>query len=152
MSFSDYNGNEISIPKIAELLDNKSNYQLFVGTDSKVFASKKTTTFATCIVLYNKGKGGKIFYKKHKCKKKMSLKQRLTDEVLQSLQVAFELHACVLDSIEIIIHIDVNSNKKHKSSFLQEELIAMVAAQGFKAIVKPEAFIATKVADLFSRK
>jgi predicted RNase H-related nuclease YkuK (DUF458 family) len=73
------------------------------------------------------------------------------NETWRSLETAFELQSILPANVEIIIHVDVNKNKKWKSARYLEELVGMVVGQGFKVVVKPYAWAAQHVADKFSR-
>lgn len=48
---------------------------------------------------------------------------------------------------ELTVHIDANPVVKHKSSAYVQELVGLVMAQGFKALIKPDSWAATHAAD-----
>jgi len=66
---------------------------------------------------------------------------------MRSLEVAWYLDTKVKERNIIEIHLDVNSNLKWKSAQYKEELVGLIVSQGFPAIVKPNAFGASKCAD-----
>jgi predicted RNase H-related nuclease YkuK (DUF458 family) len=149
MHFRDYENNIISIDDIITNILVPSEYKIFIGTDSQIKRKDKKVIYASCIVLYHIGKGGKIYTSKHKSSIPNSLKERLTNEVWRSLEVAMSLKN---KNIEIIIHVDANKSTKHKSGFFQQELASMVESQGYKCETKPNAFAASSVADRFVKK
>jgi predicted RNase H-related nuclease YkuK (DUF458 family) len=81
----------------------------------------------------------------------MRLKERLMKEAWTSLTVAFDLSPILPKNAETIIHIDVNRSLKHKSGPYYAELASMISGQGFKVMVKPDAWAAQSVADRFSK-
>lgn len=151
MKFRDTSGSVYSYEDIPKLLEPGSKYEIYVGTDSKVKKSDKKVIYATCIVLYRKGKGGKILLSKEKTSLPDSLRQRLSMEVWRSLETSMELTKLIPDA-EITVHVDVNKSQKFKSGDYCQELVSMVVGQGFKCVVKPDAFAAQSVADRFSKK
>lgn len=150
MKLRDIDGNPVSLEMIPNLLDKDKEYQIFIGTDSKIIRSEKKVKYATCIVLYKKGNGGKVLVAKEKAPIPSSLKERLSHEVWRSLELCMELNK-VLPNIETVIHIDVNKSNKHKSGKYYQELVSLVVAQGFKCQVKPDAFAAQTIADRLSK-
>lgn len=151
-NFRDSQNNQISFEEIAKLIDSDSIYEVYIGTDSKVKKKDKIVNYATCIILYKKGKGGKIFIKKDKKSLSSSLRERLTNEVWKSLETSMELSKFLPKNSEIIIHIDANKSPRHKSGNYSQELAALVSGQGFKFKLKPDAFAAQSVADKFVKK
>lgn len=151
MKFRDTSGSVYSYEDIPKLLEPGFKYEVYVGTDSKVKKSDKKVIYATCIVLYRKGKGGKILLNKDKRSLPNSLRERLATEVWKSLETSMELTK-LLPGVEITVHVDVNKSQKYKSGDHCQELVSMVVGQGFKCVVKPDAFAAQSVADRFSKK
>ena len=76
-----------------------------------------------------------------------SLRQRLLLEAMRSLEVAWYLDGVIADKNIIEVHLDVNPNIKWRSSQYKEELVGLIVGQGFTAVIKPNAFGASKVAD-----
>jgi uncharacterized protein len=152
MIFKNSEGAAFSLKEIVGQTSQDSDYQIFLGTDSQLHKNQKSIIYATCIVLYKKGKGGVIFTKKKKSYNKCSLRERLMKEVWLSLEVAFELSSILTKNIELIIHIDVNRSIKHKSGSYVNELVSLVSGQGFKVAVKPDAWAAQSVADRFCKQ
>jgi predicted RNase H-related nuclease YkuK (DUF458 family) len=151
LTFKDSSGKDVTFEEIKELIQKDYEYEVFVGSDSQRNSKKKNVVYVTCIVLYKKAKGGKIFLAKETERYAISLKERLMNEVWRSLQTSFELQKVLPPNVEIVVHVDVNTKKIHKSADYCQELVSMVVGQGFKCRVKPDAFAAQSVADRFCK-
>jgi len=151
MNFKTYNGEQVTLEEISGFISDDYIYEVFVGTDSQVKRKTKSIQFSTCIVLYRKGKGGRIFINQSKEPYSESLHQRLQKEAWRSLSVAFDLSSLLPFNAEIVIDLDVNQSREHKSGNYVEELVGMIVGQGFKCRVKPDAWAAQSVADKFAR-
>lgn len=112
-----------------------------VGCDS--LQTTRFTQFVTVVVILNPPHGGRVAYYLEVVPRIKSLRQRLLEEVWHSVRVAMDLQ---YDG-ELTIHIDANSQTKHLSSKYLEELVGLVVGQGFKALYKPHAYVATCIAD-----
>ena len=85
--------------RAAILREKEMGHQLKVciGTDSQVKACPekvsggKETEFATVIVFIRKGKGGFMYISNETTLQKMSIKQRMLNEVAKSIDVAYAL-------------------------------------------------------------
>lgn len=152
MKFKDSNGTNVKLEDLPSLMEgDKAGYEIYVGTDSKVKKKDKRVIYATCIVLYRKGKGGKILIFKERKNLPGSLRERLAIEVWKSIETSMEISK-ILPKIDIVVHVDVNQSPKYKSGDYAQELASMVTGQGFKCVLKPDAFAAQSVADRFSKK
>lgn len=114
------------------------------------------TEYVTVVVVHRTGltggKGGRVFFCRERVPRVKELRERLWKEAWRSVELAMELTATPdvgeVYPIEIsAIHIDANVDPKHKSSKYVEELVGLVMGQGFRAVVKPEAFAASHAAD-----
>src|SRR5574343_305833 len=151
MTFKDLEGNSYEIDKLVDFIDKDYSYEVYVGSDSQVHRDIKKVVYVSCVVLYKKGKGAKIFVNKEQQPMANSLKQRLSNEAWRSLEVSFQLSKLLPPDVQIIIHLDVNPSRKFKSGEYYQDLAAMITGQGFKCVVKPDAFAAQSVADRFSK-
>jgi len=149
--FKDSRGNVVSLEDIVKQISGDFEYEVYVGSDSQVHRKIKKIVYTTCIILYKKGKGGKIFLSKEKDRRPSSLREKLTMEVWRSIETAFKVYPLLPKNAELVIHIDVNKNKKFKSNAYLQELVGMVVGQGFKVVAKPSAWAAQSVADKFSK-
>lgn len=76
----------------------------------------------------------------------MSLQHKLFTEVGLSLEIALALCETVLPE-DIQVHVDANTDEKWRSGEFHQNLAAMVVANGFNVILKPDAWCASHVAD-----
>lgn len=108
------------------------------------------TEYVTVVVLHRPTKGGRVFICSERIARIRELRERLWREAYRSVQLAMELSSPP-DGLEAIsvdeVHIDANVDPRHKSSKYVEELVGLVMGQGFRAVVKPEAFAASHIAD-----
>ena len=162
--FKDPRGKEYTLPEICNLVEKDYEYEIFVGTDSQVHRKKQKVLYVTCIVLYKKGKGGKIFInkewgllpprpekKKHTSQALAFLRERLTKEVWRSVQTCFNLQPYLPLNAEIVVDVDLNQSPKYKSGEYVQELVGMVTGQGFRCRAKPNSWAAMCVADRYSK-
>lgn len=147
MIFKDSYGKNVSLRDIVGLTTADHEYEIFVGTDSQVHRKIKRVIYVTCVVLYKKGKGGRIFMAREAQRYANSLRERLMNEVFRSLGVSFELKDMLPANVELTVHVDVNPRKKFKSGEYSQELVSMVVGQGFKCEIKPNAFAAQNCAN-----
>jgi len=129
--------------------DPKRCYKVIIGSDSEK-AADLTADFVTAIVVHRIGNGGRYFWRRIEEKKKyFTLRQRMTDEVLLSLDVAQQLMEATkkfdVPHFDFEIHVDVGENGETK--VMIQELVGMIRANNFEAKTKPESYAASKVAD-----
>jgi predicted RNase H-related nuclease YkuK (DUF458 family) len=113
---------------------------------------KACTEYVTVVVIHRPTKGGRVFFCRERIARVNVLRERLWKEVWRSTELAMELTAApdIGDVFPIhitAIHIDANVDPAHKSSKYVEELVGLVMGQGFRAVVKPEAYAASHAAD-----
>ena len=134
------------------------DYEVIVGCDS---SSGEEPTFPIAIVVLRKGAGGRFFLKRVKYHKRKfyNLHQRVLEEVLLSCRLALllkdRLEMGLLDSNERplnyqfrYIHADVGENGATRDMI--KEIVGLIKGNGFEAKIKPEAYVASIVADRFS--
>jgi uncharacterized protein len=122
--------------------------RLYVGTDSQ--QALGVTRFTTAIAVHEPGHGGTYAYIRFEERRIESLRERLQAEAWRSLELAL-LVSQQLPGRSIIVHLDVNSDLRHRSGLFAPGLIGMVRAQGFAAEIKPRAFTASSLADALVR-
>jgi len=131
----------------------ESDYKLIVGTDSH--PGMEEVVFVTAIVIYRKGRGGKFYYHKEKLDLDVNFKKRIFQEVARSLEVASNLTDGLaekqksIQNLDMQIHVDVG--KKGPSSEIIREVVGMVVGSGYEAMIKPESYAASTVADRFTK-
>jgi uncharacterized protein len=156
------NGERIRVPiadEVREVLmrEKAARYELKVciGTDSQV--KSRETEFATVIVFIRKGKGGFMYIRSETIKQRMSIKQRMLQEVQKSIEVAFEL--CTLFTafnVDMEVHADINTNPSFKSNDALKDAMGYILGMpvrpghpggGFVFKAKPHAFASSSCAN-----
>jgi hypothetical protein len=126
------------------------HYHLIIGTDSLL---SDDTTFVTAVIVHKVGRGGRYFYRKFRNRKIESLRQRILFETSLSLETAHlittELARNGYSRLPVEIHLDVGPNGETKR--IVREVVGMVSGSGYAAVIKPDAYGATKVADKHSK-
>ena len=128
--------------------DKNRHYKIIIGSDSDGH-NEKMVDFVTAIVVHRVGNGGRYFWRGVEFSKFHTLRDRIIQEVLLSIETAKEL-LIILKTLEVPqfdfeIHVDIGENGETKS--MMQEVIGMIRAYNFEARVKPESYAATKVAD-----
>ena len=125
-------------------------YHLIIGTDSLL---SDDTTFVTAVIVHRVGHGGRYFYRKFRNRKIESLRQRILFETSLSLEIAHlittDLARNGLSKLPVEIHLDVGPAGETKR--IIREVVGMVSGSGYAAVIKPDAYGATKVADKHSK-
>lgn len=110
-----------------------------IGTDSQV--KGKETEFATVIVFIRKGKGGFMYIHNETTTQKMSIKERMLQEVAKSIEVAFPLcNIFSRYSVDMEVHVDINTNPNFKSNDALKDAMGYIMGMGFAFKAKPDAF------------
>ena len=129
-----------------------NQYKLIIGTDSHPGLSE--SVFVTAIVIYRVGHGGRYYYHKQNVKMKSGFKKRIFHEVSRSLTVASKLTDLLSNEdesllLDVEIHIDVGENGP--SSSIIKEVVGMVIGSGYDALIKPDSYAASNVADRYTK-
>ncbi len=137
------------------LTEPDDDYQLIIGSDSR---SKNTKAenfldLVSAIVIHRKGSGARYFFHKKRVDDIYSLKEKLYQETIASLDLARDLIDVLKEDLngyyeELEIHIDVGENGP--SRVVIKELVGMVVGNGFRAKTKPTAYAASSVADKYT--
>ena len=141
------------IPYIQKYLSEHTETEIFIGCDSQNHRS--STSYATVIVLHNKGRGGHVLYTQEETPRvrmnRQTAKtevefQRLWSEVERSIEVAEHLK---MNDIRkpTFIDIDLNPDPQFKSNQALRAALGYVESMGYIVRCKPEAVSATYVAD-----
>ncbi|TVQ43684.1 MAG: hypothetical protein EA362_11060 [Saprospirales bacterium] len=117
-----------------------------IGTDSRVKGG--VIEFATVIVFLREHRGGFMFISNIRVQAKMSIKERMIQEVARSVDVAYNLCG-LLDKydVELEIHADINSDPNFVSNSALRDAMGYVLGMGFVFKAKPDAFASTCCAD-----
>jgi len=123
-------------------------YTIIIGTDSMIY-DKRHADFVTAVVVHRVGNGGTYFWRRVDFHHYYTLRDRMLQEVLTSLQTAQELllilRAMDLPHFDFEIHVDIGENGETRSMI--QEVTGMVRAYNFAVKTKPESYAASKVAD-----
>jgi len=132
--------------KLKMIEEQGNKIKVCIGTDSQV--KGELTEFATAIVFIREGKGGFIFHKSYQTKRKMSIKERMLEEVSDSIKVAYEI-CPVLDEykIELEVHADINTDPQFRSNLALKEAMGFILGMGYTFKAKPDAFASTYCAN-----
>ena len=117
-----------------------------IGSDSQV--KGEITEFATAIVFLREGKGGFVFVNHYRNKHPYSLKERMIQEVSDSIKTAYTI-CPLLDEydVELEIHADINTDPNFKSNIAFKEAMGYILGMGYTFKAKPEAFASSYCAD-----
>jgi predicted RNase H-related nuclease YkuK (DUF458 family) len=123
-----------------------NHLKVCIGTDSQVKA--RLTEFATVIVFLRKGKGGFMYVHTDSTTRRMSVKERMLQEVSKSIDVAWSLSRLfTLYDVDLEVHADINTNPNFKSNVALWEAMGYIAGMGFAFKAKPEAFASSACAN-----
>lgn len=136
-------------------------YDIIVGCDS---SSGKDPHFPVVVAILRKGEGGRFFLKKIKYPRAFNRrfiywKNRILQEVLLSCELALLLREDFQKEIQLVddgtlryqfryIHADIG--EKGQTKDMVKELTGLIRGNGFEPKIKPEAYIASVVADRYS--
>lgn len=128
--------------------DEQRRYKIIIGTDSERY-NGGMADFVTAVVVHRVGNGGRYFWRRVGLTKIHTLRDRIIQEVLFSIEIAKEV-LTILKSFEAAdfdfeIHADIGENGESKSMI--QEVVGMIRANNFEARTKPESYAASKVAD-----
>ncbi len=137
--------------EIVNFMNEKPDYEYKVtlGTDSEKDPDNHAD-FVTAIVVHRVGNGGRYFWRRIDGSEKYhTLRNRITQEVLISLDIAkyfLEVMKHVgAPKFDFEIHVDVGENGATR--MLIQELVGMIRANNFEVRTKPDSYAASKVAD-----
>lgn len=134
----------------AAILNSSPQSSVYVGCDSIRFKKNGQwfAKYSTVIILHmDSNKGCRLFHESIDLPDYGNLKQRLMTEVQYAVMAASEI-LDVLGDRPLSIHLDINSNPKHKSNIAVKEALGWVKGSlGIDAVIKPNSWAATHAAD-----
>lgn len=123
-------------------------YKVIVGSDSEV-ENDGHVDYVTAVAVHRVGAGGIYFWQKNIGEKCFTLRERIYNEALMSMDFAKKLlpafHAQNILELGLEIHVDIGT--KGETRLMINEIIGMVRSSGFQVKTKPDSFGASKVAD-----
>ena len=132
-------------------------YDIIVGCDS---SSGQEPHFPVAVVVLRVGDGGRFFLKKigYHNRKFYNWKERILEEVLLSCELALYLRENFEKRIKTVdgslryqfryIHADVGEAGQTKDMI--KEVTGLIRGNGFEPKIKPEAYVASVVADRYT--
>ncbi len=133
---------------------NGNKLKIIVGGDSQSFIDdngNREHVFAIALALHVVGNGGIFFIRKFREKKIMHISEQLFMEVTESINEATLLRdngiIDLVDSVEI--HCDAGNNGKSRD--YASTIKGMVESFGFRGYIKPDASVASTLADKFTK-
>ena len=147
------------IDEILDYINNKPEkfYDIIVGCDS---SSGDEPHFPVAVVILRVGEGGRFFLKKvgYQNRKFYSWKMRVLEEVLLSCELALFLRENFEKKIKSFnnnfnyqfryIHADIGENGQTRDMI--KEVTGLIRGNGFEPKIKPEAYVASTVADRYA--
>lgn len=127
------------------------DYQIVIGTDSQTYDVMRVVPV---VALIKKGKGGKWFHRIEERKRTYDIREKLYYETQKSLELAKDLTSFLYENdldFKIIVAVDMGKDPKGKTHTLIREIVGWVTAEGFECTYKPNAGIASTVADRLSK-
>ncbi len=156
-------GLKLAIPQVAQEIvrfmkaDSRRRYKIMIGTDSQRLADGRAD-FVTAVVVHRVGNGGRYFWRRAELGKFHTLRDRIIQEVIISLELGIEVLAELkkfsgssvgenskIPEWDFEIHADVGENGPTKAMI--QEVVGMIRAYNFEPITKPGSYAASNVAD-----
>lgn len=135
------------------IANSSTNSSVYIGCDSVRFKKNNIwhAKYATVVVVHKESsKGCQVFYHSETLRDFGSLKDRLLNEVNFAIQAATDV-LDVLGDRSLEVHLDINSDPKHKSNVAVREAVGWVMGMGFHPVIKPDSWAATHAADHCAR-
>ena len=127
--------------------DQRYKYKVMVGTDSEQING--SADFVTAVLVHRVGRGGRYFWRRSFNGRFYTLRDRIIQEVMISLEAARQLleklKSADTSDWDFEIHADIGA--KGDTRVLIQEVVGMIRANNFEARTKPESYAASKVAD-----
>lgn len=141
----------VTLNHIIEALSSAGkNSMIHVGCDSHFVKTK--CIYAIVVAVCIPGKGGRYFFARKKMKREnfQNMKLRLLSEVENALMLA-DFISEKTNRDDISVHLDINPNKKFKSSLVFTSATSWVKSQGYECVVKPDAWASSWLADAYAK-
>ena len=89
-----------------------------------------------------------MFIQNETTKQKMSIKERMLNEVTRSIDIAYKLcRIFTLYDVDMEVHADINTDPNFKSNDAFKEAMGYIMGMGFVFKAKPHAFASSSCAD-----
>lgn len=121
--------------------------KVFIGSDSHVYGNE--IQYATAIVFVRKGKGAFTFIRKQKEFQKISIKERMLNEVNKSVEISYRIFEILEKyNVEMEVHADINTDPDFKSNIALKDAMGYILGMGYVFKAKPYAFASSNCADM----
>lgn len=131
--------------------DKKAQYEIIVGTDSQK-VKKEAYDYVSALIIHRIGFGGIYFWKRQLIDKKVSLKERIYQEAIMSLETSENFVSFFKENgiakYNIQIHVDIGT--QGETRVLINEVVGMIRGSGYDVKIKPHSYGASKVADRYT--
>lgn len=158
------NGTSVTFNEMIEIIADyiatapNYEYEITVGTDSQ---SNSRTKVVEVICVHRVGDGGIFFYYIEYVDKIRALKTKIIEETSRSINnaaglidnVSVKLIDYDIDIDNLNIHFQIHCDIGHygKTAALIKEITTWVESLGYEAVIKPESYAASGVANKFSK-
>lgn len=135
------------------IIDSSERSSIYIGCDSqrKYMGKDKgwNAVYAVAVIVHRDSKHGcQIFGTKESMRDFGNLRQRLMNEVMFAVNAAMEI-VDVVGERNFEIHLDINTDGRHKSSIAVKEALGYVRGTlGLEPKLKPDSFASTHCADM----
>ena len=128
--------------------DPRRNYKIIIGTDS-MRINDRLADFVVAVVVHRVGNGGRYFWRRSEISRFLTLRDRIIQEVVISLDTAKEIlgHLRTFQAPKFDFEIHADIGEKGETNSMIQEVVGMIRANNFEVKTKPESYAATKVAD-----
>lgn len=155
MTFRNIYGQEFTLEEMTTDIQNyiggdeDYTYSLIVGSDSLYKAS--STVFVTAVIIHRVGCGAKFYYTKRKIGHDIDICTRILEETYDSIKIMQQIERTDIAYLvsNCSIHIDAGENGDSRK--ILKECIAYVHGFGYECHTKPNACVASHVADRFTK-
>lgn len=152
--FRSPSGTELSAHQVAlEIIafmkeDAGRKYKVTIGSDSLLYRDKQAD-FITAIVVHRIGSGGRYFWRRHKLGNFHTLRDRIFQEVMFSLDTSKEVldYLKSADAPEFAFEIHVDVGDTGDTKMLIQEMTGMIRAMNYEVATKPHSYAASSIAD-----
>ena len=128
-------------------LANGHQLKVCVGSDSHVYGD--VISYATAIVIIREGKGAFTFIRKERETRKISIKERMLNEVNKSVEGAYAISQILeIYNVEMEVHADINTDPEFKSNVALKDAMGYILGMGYVFKAKPYAFASSNCADM----
>ncbi len=126
---------------------NGHKLKVCVGSDSHVYGD--AISYATAVVFIREGKGAFTLIRKEREIRKISIKERMLNEVSRSVEIAYAISSILeMYGVEMEVHADINTDTEFKSNVALKDAMGYILGMGYVFKAKPYAFASSNCADL----